>query len=159
VTTAANRRPVSVTLTTALLYLYGLATTAAGMALIWFRDQSLAQLPVLLARVDDSLPFGGTWEDWQYVAATGGLLVVVGVVVMVCAGLLSAGSRIAFVLLLAMAGLLAAGAIVVLRRVSDDLAVWAVDAVLVAPSVVLLVLLMLLAGPRSRRFIFRPRSD
>lgn len=148
-------RPAGVTLTTILLYLYGILTVAAGIALVWWRDESIAQLPVLLARVDDALPF--EWQDWQYVAVAGALLVLAGVVVMVCAGLLSMGSRVAYVILLVLSAGLVAVCSFGLRHVSDDLTTCAIDVLLAGSAVALLALVLLAVGSRSRGFL-RGRS-
>lgn len=148
----ARERPAGVTLLTILLYLYGLATIAAGGALIWWRDQSIAQLPVLLARVDDALPFD--WADWQYVAAAGAVLVLVGILVMVCAGFLGVGSRLAYVVLLVLSGGLVFVCVFALKHVSDDLAALGIQSLLAVSAVMLLGLLLVLVGRRSRRFLW-----
>jgi hypothetical protein len=147
------RRPTLVTVVAVLVAVAGAVVLAAGIALIVGRDNELVQIPLLLARVDGSLPFDDDQDLSVYVVVIGAVVAVSGAILGLLALGVARGRASAYALVVVVVGALAAGAVLPRARSTDDLARLSVTALGGALALLLLLVLVLLVGRRSRAWV------
>jgi hypothetical protein len=147
------RRPTLVTVVAVLVAVAGAVVLAAGIALIVGRDNELVQIPLLLARVDGSLPFDDDQDLSVYVVAIGAVVAVSGAILGLLALGIAHGRASAYALVVVVVGALAAGSVLLRARSTDDLARLSVTALGGALALLLLLVLVLLVGRRSRAWV------
>jgi hypothetical protein len=150
---ATRRRPLLVTVVSALVLIAGVVVLLSGAALVAQRDNAIVQIPLLLARVDESLPFDNGQDLGVYVAVIGALVGISGVVLGALGLGVARGRAAAYVVVVVMVAALMIGALVVRGRVADDLAQLFVTALGAALGVLLALVLVLLVGRRSRAWV------
>ena len=148
-----RRRPAWVTVVAVLVVLAGVVVVASGVALVVERSNELVQIPLLLARVDESLPFDSGQDLGSYVAVIGGIVAMSGFVLALLGFGIARGRAAAYVVALVLIASLTAGALVVRVKATDDLARIFLAGLGSALIVLLLLLVLLLAGRRSRAWV------
>ena len=147
------RRPVPVTIVAVLVALAGLAVLASGVALAVQRDNDLVQVPLLLARLDEALPFDSGQELSGYVLAIGAVVAVLGLVLGALSLGILRGRAAAYVVAVVILGGLAVVDVVARSRATDDLAQLGATALAGSLGLLALLLLALLIGRRSRAWV------
>lgn len=150
---AADGRPWPATVVAALVLLEGVLVVALGVALVVFRDNDLEQIPALLARLDETLPFDSGQELGSYMAVVGALVVVLGLVIAALGWGVVRGSRAAYVVGLVLLGALAGGAGYLAAGIDDDLARGGLQILAAGFGATALMLLLLLVGGRTRAWV------
>jgi hypothetical protein len=152
-TDVVRRRPALVTVVAVLVGIAGVVVVADGIALVVGRNNELVQIPLRLARVDESLPFDNGQDLSVYVAAIGAVVALAGVVLGLLGLGIARGRVVAYVVALVLLVSLTAGALVVRGRATDDLARLGLAGIGAAMAVLVVLLLLLLAGRRSRAWV------
>ncbi len=147
------RRPTTVLVVAVLVMLVALAVIASGIALVVERDNELVQLPALLARLDEALPFDSGQELSSYVVAAGLAVAAAGVVLGLLGLGIARGLVVAYIATLLVVGALGIVAGVLRSRTTDELAQSALSILAGGLSVLFLIVLALLLGRRSRAWV------
>ena len=150
---ATRRRPLTVTVVSILVLIAGVVVFLSGVALVVQRDNAIVQIPLLLARVDESLPFDNGQDLGVYVAVVGALVGIAGVVLGALGLGIARGRAGAYVVVVVMVGALTIGALVVRGRVTDDLAQLFVTVLGAGLGILFALVLILLVGRRSRAWV------
>jgi len=150
---AAPRRPIIVTVVSVLVVIAGVVVLLSGAALVVERDNAIVQIPLLLARVDESLWFDNGQDLGGYVAVVGAAVGVAGVVLGALGLGVARGRAAAYVVVVVLVGALTIGALVVRGRITDDLAQLFVTVLGAALGVLFALVLVLLVGRRSRTWV------
>jgi hypothetical protein len=158
-TTASARRPTPVTLVAWLVLLAGVLVLAAGIALAVERSNELVQMPALVARIDQTLPFDDDQDLSTYVTGVGIVVAVVGLLQAALAWLVLRGRGWAYVTVVVLLGALAAGSASVRAQSSDDLETAGVTTLGGAVALLVVLLLALLLGRRSRAWVLGRRAS
>lgn len=154
-----RRRPVAVTLVGSLVLLVGLVVAVAGVALVVFRDNDIEQIPALLARLDETLPFDSGQDLGSYMAVVGALVVVLGLVVLALGWGVVKGHPAAYVAGLVLLALLAGGSAYLAAGIDDDLARGGLQVLAAGFGITALLLVLLLLGRRTRAWVLgRPTA-
>ena len=149
----APTRPVPVTLVSILVMLEGLVVLAGGIAVVVFRDNSLVDLPVLVARIDEALPFDSGQDIETYVAWVGAVIAAFGVVLLLLGWGVHRGVRVAYLLAFVLLAVLSFGALYLRSHTDDELAQLALVTLAVLLLATLVALALLLVGRRSRAWV------
>ena len=147
------RRPLPVTFVSILVMLEGLIVFAAGIAVVVFRDNTFVDLPVLIARIDESLPFDSGQDIGAYVAVLGAVIAGSGVVLLLLGWGVRRGVRAAYVLAFVLLAGLSVGVLYVRSHTDDDLAQLALVTLAVLLVVTFVALALLLGGRRTRTWV------
>ena len=150
VQTQDARRPVAVTLVAALVVLVGVLVVVVGIALVVFRDNDIEQIPALLARLDEALPFDSGQDLGAYMAVVGAIVAVVGLVIALLGWGVARGSRASYVVALVLLAAFAGGAAYLAAGIDDDLARGGLQVLAAGFGVTALLLALLLVGRRTR---------
>jgi hypothetical protein len=142
-----------VTVVSILVLIAGVVVFLSGVALVVQRDNAIVQIPLLLARVDESLPFDNGQDLGVYVAVVGALVGIAGVVLGALGLGIARGRAGAYVVVVVMVGALTIGALVVRGRVTDDLAQLFVTVLGAGLGILFALVLILLVGRRSRAWV------
>ena len=151
-------RPLPVTAVAVLVVLTGLVVIGTGVALVVERGNEILQLPALLARVDEALPFDNGQDLDTYLAGVGVLVAVAGLLLSLLGLGIARGMAIAYVATLVVLGALSAGAGLLRERTTDDLALLSVTVLGVTWGALFVVTLALLIGRRSRAWVLGRRT-
>jgi len=153
VTDVSVSRPGLVTAASILTVVAGAAWLLVGVALVVERGNDLVQIPLLLARVDEALPFDNGQDLGAYVAVIGIVVALSGVVLALLGLGVARGRAFAYVVALVVTAALTVAALMLRSRTTDDLATMAITVLIVGFAVLTLVLLALLVGARSRSWV------
>jgi hypothetical protein len=155
----AARRPAGVAVVLALVILAGVVVVAAGIAIVVERGNDLVQLPALMARLDESLPFDEEQDLDTYLAGVGAVVAVIGVVQVLLAWMVLRGRAWAYVALLVLLVALAGAAGWVRSRTDDDLESLGTGLIAGSAALLAVLLLALLVGHRSRAWVLGRRES
>jgi tellurite resistance protein TehA-like permease len=147
------RRPGLVTTVSALVAVAGAVVLVAGAALVVARNNELLQIPLLLARVDEALPFDEGQDLSVYVLVAGVVVAVSGALLVLLARGIAQGRPAAYVVTLVVVGALSVAALALRQRTSDELVQLVVSVLGAGLGLLALLVLSVLVAPRSRRWV------